>query len=227
MRHAIYCTPPLGSPLLHAVEAWFGRSAFGHGITTQPGPFDPASHQRLTASRARYGFHATMVAPFVAAAGVDSGQLAARLESFVASHPPVDVCRLRIRKLDRYLALVPVQQSQALSDLAQALVEAFYDLRAPLSSPELARRDTPDLSPRQRGLLHRWGYPSTEEFFKFHMTLAGPVEEPLLDQAASYLETLLAPHIEEPFLLATLALFCEPVVPGPFHIDTAGHLSGR
>ena len=59
MRYAVYLTPPDGSGLLRAAEAWLGRSAYGRPT----GP--PAAPDAAMASvPARYGFHATMRAPF-------------------------------------------------------------------------------------------------------------------------------------------------------------------
>lgn len=218
MRYALYCTPPTSHPLLKLIEPWLGRSAFDAPVDVDTGPFSAEDHTALTATRARYGFHATMKAPFHLAEGFDADTLPLMLKGFATRQSAVSVGRLQVTRFGNYLALAPVRQPQDLTDLAQAVVEAFEPARAPLSDHDLARRDKPELSARERELLLRWGYAATEEHFKFHMTLAGPVEGPLLDQAETYLKEHLAPALAEPFILDTLALFAEPTPPGPFHI---------
>lgn len=226
MRFALYASPAADDPMLAAMEQWFGRSAFGRTVSPQAGPFSPPDHESLTQSRARYGFHATMVAPFVLADDKDENALKAGVAAFCSETAPVDVGALKVATFGRYLALAPVDQPQALTDLAQALVEHTQNLRAPLSDAEFERRNTPDLSPRRRALLKRWGYAATEEEFRFHMTLAGPVDPPLLDRGRDYLDDLLAPFAARPFVIDRLYLFCEPEPPGPFHIVDHWSLDG-
>jgi 2'-5' RNA ligase len=227
MRYAVYCTPKTGHPLLTSIEPWFGRSAFGRQVATQPGPFSSEEHTALTASRARYGFHATFKAPFHLAAGYDADKLPLVLKGLATRLPTIHVGKLRVARFGDYLALTPINQPQALTDLAQSVVEAFEPARAPLSDHDLARRDKPDLSERERELLLRWGYAASEENFKFHMTLAGPVGTDLLNRAKAYLSELLAPVLAEPFLLDTLALFVEPDPPGPFNIIAEATLTDQ
>lgn len=227
MRYALYCTPTADHPLLTQIEPWFARSAYGTPIEPVAGPFSSQEHTALTASRARYGFHATMKAPFHLVPGYDADNLPLVLKGLATRQHSVNVGRLQIARFGNYLALAPVKQPQALTDLAQAVVEAFEPARAPLSEYDLTRRDKPDLSERERELLLRWGYAASEENFKFHMTLAGPVEGDLLDRAQAYLTELLAPALAEPFILDTLALFVEPDPPGPFHVIAEASLTAQ
>lgn len=218
MRYALYCIPSAGHRLLKLIEPWFARSAYGTQIEAEMGPFSCGEHVALTATRARYGFHATMKAPFHLAEGFDAHTLPVMLKGFATRQCAVNMGRLQVTRFGNYLALAPVKQPQTLTDLAQAVVETFEPARAPLSDHDLARRTKPSLSERERELLLRWGYPATEENFKFHMTLAGPVEGDLLDRAQDYLCDLLAPALAKPFILDTLALFAEPNPPGSFNI---------
>lgn len=75
--------------------------------------------------------------------------------------------------LDRYVALTPDVQSDALTGLATRCVERFDTFRAPLTMAERERRVAASLTPRQIALLERWGYPYAFDQFHFHMTLAG------------------------------------------------------
>lgn len=225
MRYALYCTPSTGHRLLQLVEPWFARSAFGSDVEADAGPFSADEHKALTETRARYGFHATMKAPFHLAEGFDADVLPVMLKGLATRQSAMEVGKLQVSRFGRYLALAPVKQPQALTDLAQTVVEAFEPARAPLSDHDLARRNKPNLSERNRELLLRWGYAATEENFKFHMTLAGPVDGDLLDRAQDYLTELLAPALAAPFILDTLALFAEPNPPGPFDIVAEASLA--
>lgn len=226
MRYAIYCTPAPGSPLLTAVEPWFGRSAFGYETSTDTGPFSVVEHATLTATRARYGFHATLKAPFHLAGGYDHHTLLQSFTAFASRSGPIDVGQLQISTFGRYLALTPAHQPQTLTDFAQTVVEAFEPARAPLSQDDFARRNTPDLTNHQRNLLSKWGYASTQDCFTFHMTLAGPTDLDLLQRAKAYLQDKLGPALEEPFVLDTLGLFQEAAPPGTFDIIQHAPLSG-
>lgn len=227
MRYALYCTPPTNHPLRALIEPWFACSAHGTQVDADTGPFSNQEHTALIASRARYGFHATMKAPFHLAAGYDANNLPVVLKGLATRQNAVNVGQLQVSRFGNYLALAPINQPQSLTDLAQAVVEAFEPARAPLSDEDLARRDKPNLSERERELLLRWGYAASEENFKFHMTLAGPVDGDLLDRAQDYLTDLLALALVEPFIVETLALFGEPNPPGLFHIIADASLTAQ
>ncbi|RAI03995.1 hypothetical protein DLJ53_05895 [Acuticoccus sediminis] len=208
MRYAVYLTPPDGAPLAEAAATWLGRSPF-------PGPAGPAAAPALALPEvpARYGFHATMRAPFVLAEGRTEADLLAAFEAFAAQRSVLHPV-LAIAPLSRFVAFR--SDDPALSRAAQETVEAFEPLRAPLTEADRARRSPDKLTSRELDLLERWGYPYVMERFVFHMTLSGPVGESLdtvTAAAKSHFGALDgAPH---PLILA---IYREDEPGGPFHV---------
>jgi hypothetical protein len=83
MRAAVYATPAPDSALNRLAAEWLGRDAFTGEATRAP---DPA-RDPLVAEAARYGFHATLRAPFRPRPGVDLGAMGARLAALCAARP--------------------------------------------------------------------------------------------------------------------------------------------
>lgn len=175
MRYAVYLTPPMGSALADAAAAWLGRSPFAAAAASASGAVPQAAAPREAKAHvpARYGFHATLRAPFRLAEGIDEGAL---LEAFARYAPPATLCpQLSVARLSRFLAFR--SDDAALGDAAKAAVEAFEPFRAPLTAEDRARRNPDRLDARGLHLLERWGYPHVMERFVFHMTLSGPLGE--------------------------------------------------
>ena len=76
MRYALYFTPPKDHPLTSLAARWLGRDAFSDEIFSDKaiGPV-PEGHAELTADPRRYGFHATLKAPFELAGSVTERDL--------------------------------------------------------------------------------------------------------------------------------------------------------
>ncbi|MEM9049719.1 MAG: DUF1045 domain-containing protein [Pseudomonadota bacterium] len=199
-RFAVYWAPPAGSALAQEGAAWLGWDA----ATGQKPALDPArqsarqsprqsarqSAQRpalpdpagldlaaLTERPRRYGFHATLKAPFRLAEDSDAEALETAFEQQAAAMAPFEMPALTARWLGPFLALVPARDAPALSGFAGRWVEALEAHRAPLSPAEMARRRAAGLSARQDGYLQRWGYPYVFDEFRFHLTLTGPVAD--------------------------------------------------
>lgn len=203
-RFAVYSVPAPG-PLADAAARWLGRDALTGARLDPPHPALPA----LTRQATRYGFHATIRAPFRPLGGLAEADLAEVLDSFAAAHSPVMLQGLALVSLDGFLALVPEGPTEALNALAAAVVERFQPFAAPLTDAEIARRNPDALSPRQRDLLDLWGYPWVMEEFRFHMTLSDRLtadDEALLRPLA---EGQVLAHAPRPFPVDALALFVE------------------
>ncbi|MGQ3281168.1 MAG: DUF1045 domain-containing protein, partial [Shinella sp.] len=71
MRYALYFTPSASDPLTLSAQRWLGRNAFTGATLAQLSVqgFDAATLAGLTADPRRYGFHATLKAPFSLAEG--------------------------------------------------------------------------------------------------------------------------------------------------------------
>jgi hypothetical protein len=87
MRYAIYFTPPADDPLTRLASHWLGRDAHAGADLAQPAVagLAPDRLPALTGDPARYGFHATMKAPFSLAEGVGEDELVAALAALAAS----------------------------------------------------------------------------------------------------------------------------------------------
>jgi hypothetical protein len=136
--------------------------------------FEPAL--TWTTAPRRYGFHATLKAPFRLAPGYALGDLKAAVAVWSQCQPPFSV-RLSVQWLGDFLALRPVTRTdiEALSGLAASAVEQLDPFRAELSASEQQRRLAAPLTVRERELLARWGYPYVFEAFRFHCTLTEPL----------------------------------------------------
>ncbi len=137
----------------------------------------PELFQRLTAAPRRYGWHATLKAPFRLATGVDLAQLDAALRDFCAQHQAFVLPPLAVATLGDFLAWVPTQPSPALQAVAADCVTHLHPLAAPLGAADLQRRRLAALSEREDALLQQWGYPYVLDCFQFHMSLTGPLAE--------------------------------------------------
>jgi putative phosphonate metabolism protein len=223
MRVAIYATPPAGAPLTRATSLWLGRDAFSGETTRGPDPaIDP-----IVAEPARYGFHATMRAPFRIAEGYDLEDVDARLADFCASRRAVILPEMELAGLGRFFALVPAAKSGALADLEAALLDAFEPLRAPSTEAEIARRKPDTLTERQKANLAAFGYPHVLDDFRFHMTLTGPVPEAERSRVSTLLAERFAAFDGAPLAVDSLALFVEPEPGAPFRVHSLHHFGVR
>lgn len=178
-RYALYYAPAADSAL------WcFGSATLGYDAVTgadidfavPPGCEGP-DWSDLTAEPRRYGFHATLKAPFELASGRNEGALRAFARNYVAGRPPVRLAGLSVTALGRFIALTPSEPSEALQRLAFDIVQAFEPFRAPLSEADLARRLQSPLTPAHRAYLEAYGYPYVGDAFRFHMTLTGSLPD--------------------------------------------------
>lgn len=159
-RYAIYGVPgagpgaPEGSVALRsAVDAWY------------------AAEPEITAEPRRYGFHATIKAPFRLAEGKSEGDLVKAVREFAASHDSVVLPRVVPAAIGRFRALVPGEEPEEANALAAEVVREFDEFRAPLTRADFARRNPDRLTARQRELLMEFGYPYVLDEFRLHMTL--------------------------------------------------------
>lgn len=220
MRYAVYFTPPPQAPLAEAAARWLGRDAFS-GAELPPGDVPgiaPENWRVATMEPRRYGFHATLKAPFRLAEGRQEEQLIAALESFAAERRPFAGPRLAIEAIDGFLALVPAEGSPDLENLAAEAVKTFEPFRAALTEAEIARRRPERLSPPERENLTRWGYPHVFDQFRFHMTLTGSLDAGDLPRFRQALGPRFAPLLDLPLAVDAVALFAEPGPGAPFTV---------
>ena len=177
-RYAIYYTPPPSSPLATFGAGILGYDCYG-GIDVAHAKIsavEPGIIALMTLQPRRYGFHATLVAPFRHGTGSETALVDA-LRAVAAAHAPVPIGRLAVATIGSFIALVPAEADDRVATFAAACVEAFDGLRAPLAPPERERRLAGGLTPRQVQLMKRWGYPYVFDQFRFHMTLTGALPD--------------------------------------------------
>lgn len=178
-RYALYYAPAADSALWR-----FGSATLGYDAITGadldfaiPPACERHDWRELTAEPRRYGFHATLKAPFELANGRNEAALRAFARNYVAGRPPVRLAGLSVNALGRFIALTPSEPSEALQRFAFDIVQAFEPFRAPLSEADLARRLQSPLTPAHRAYLEAYGYPYVGDAFRFHMTLTGSLPD--------------------------------------------------
>jgi putative phosphonate metabolism protein len=212
-RFAIYFAPATDDPWWRAGCEWLGRDAFTGLSYRQPSlPRLLASEQeKLTAAPRRYGWHATLKAPFALTETADLEQLRSALRELCRAFTPFLLPPLNVSLLDDFLALVPAENSVEIDRIARACVSRLHRFAAPLSPAELARRRSANLSPAEDALLLEWGYPYVMDYFRFHMSLTGS----LADASVATVD-ILRNGAHEWFAelpqcrFASIALFAEP-----------------
>jgi putative phosphonate metabolism protein len=205
LRHAIYFVPSVDDALWAFGNAWLGRNPeTGAELPVPADAVAPIAEPR------RYGFHATLKPPFALADGATEAVLAAALDAFARDRQPFVAPGLVVARIGRFVALVPGGSAPALHALADDCVRVFDRFRAPATREETARRLRADLSPRQRALLERWGYPYVFEEYRFHMTLTGPLDDPTTAEFEERLRALAAPALAPTLAVREIAHFVEP-----------------
>src|SRR5262249_36490571 len=92
VRYALYYAPEEGSALGRFGSEWFAREDL----------------RAFTVAPRRYGFHATLKAPFRLARGERVEDLVRALKRFCAGQPAFRLPPLKVALLEDFLALVPV-----------------------------------------------------------------------------------------------------------------------
>ncbi len=209
-RYALYYVPSVESALWRFGSATLGYDAIASAdlaFAVPPG-CEALDWAAVTAEPRRYGFHATLKAPFELANGRSEASLRAFTRNYVAGRAPLPLTGLAVNALGRFVALTPSEPSEALQRFAFEVVQAFEPFRAPLSAADLARRLQSPLTPAQRAYLEAYGYPYAGDAFRFHMTLTGALPEELVPPVKAALRDAYAQAVPaEPVLLDRIAIF--------------------
>lgn len=228
-RYAIYYMPDPASPLWSLGSSWLGRDAMSGQVLQRPRlpALATVNVDRLTAGPRRYGFHATLKAPFEAASGAAEKDLLESLDAFSGDRSPFDI-RLQVAALGDFLALCLAEPCESMDQLHRDCVCDFDLYRKPISAEDLARKRRARLTPDQDARLQHWGYPYIFEDFRFHMTLtsriAGKVSQGPIRMA---LEELFAPYVDSPSRVEGIALFGQVDRDAPFNVVQWFPLRGR
>jgi putative phosphonate metabolism protein len=213
-RYAVYLAPAPDSALWRFGSRVLGRDAATgeavHGFA--PAGLSSEAWRALTAEPRRYGFHATLKAPFRLKHGFDREPLEEAVARIAASTDAFDLGPLEVVALTfaggAFVALTPVRAPPALRELEARAVRDLDAFRAPPTDAELKRRKPERLTPRQRHYLNAWGYPYVLDEFRLHFTLTGAVA-PLGDVLARLDESFTASVSSNEFRVDALALFVQ------------------
>ena len=206
-RFAIYHLPD--GPLADMGSAWLGWDARQGMAPPRPDVAEVAGDaEALTSVPMRYGFHATLKAPFRLREGHDVQDLARRT-ALVCDQLAPFALELELRCDWGFVMLRPCVQTPALQALEQALVTRLDDLRAPLTPAEYARRQPELLPERARAHLDHWGYPFVLDQFNYHLTLSNGLPKPEAEALRDALAPTFAPLIAQPMQVHSVALLAE------------------
>lgn len=212
-RFAVYFAPRPG-PLASLAAAWLGWDVVTGQPVAQP---EVPRIAEITADPRKYGFHATLRAPFRLGQGVARADVEACVAGLAARLAPARCDGLQLVNLEGFLALIPRGDDSEIKDLCAEVVMATNGLRAPLTEAEIARRRPESLTQRQMELLNLFGYPYVFEEFQFHLTLTGRLPKDQAAAMASLLKPHFAPVLPEPLEIEDLCLFGEDAL-GRFHL---------
>jgi putative phosphonate metabolism protein len=227
MRVAIYAAPGAlatdasGGALRQRAESWLGRSATGAPVEpAAPAGWTRAEVDAITVDARRYGFHATLKAPFRLAEGRSLDALEREVAAFAAARPPIELPELRLARIGSFFALVPGAPAEPLSALAAELVRGFDGFRAAPTEVELARRNPSGMTARQRELFEQWGYPYVLDEFRFHLTLTDRIAPERQAEVERVLADWFARGLARSIRLDCIALFTESEPGAPFELHS-------
>jgi putative phosphonate metabolism protein len=211
-RYAIYFVPAPQTPL-----AAFGAHAIGYDVAAgSEVPFHDDDAFRVlgpvawSESPARYGFHATLKAPFELAEGATEEGFQQAVSDLARAIAPVQLDKLAVTSLGGFIALTPSGDTSDVDSLAAACVESLDTFRASLRREDRDRRLAAGLTDRQVRNLERWGYPYVFEEFRFHMTLTGRIEDAALRRRVRESLAALYNSIDVPYRIDALTVCRQP-----------------
>jgi Protein of unknown function (DUF1045) len=183
-RYALYLTPPPDSDLWRFGCDVIGRDPVA-GVSNEGfllEGYPPDSWWSLTSDARRYGFHATLKAPFSLRLDLDPAGLFDRVAEFARMHSPFDAGELRVGVVKAgpglsFVALKPEGELKELRSFEASVVRGLDQLRAPFFETDREYRGPKRLTPRQAYYLHAWGYPYVLDEFDPHFTLTNAIPD--------------------------------------------------
>ncbi|RTL49568.1 MAG: DUF1045 domain-containing protein [Bradyrhizobiaceae bacterium] len=207
-RYAIYFVPPAESDFYRFGAHLLGYDAFSGEALSFPDGIESQidNWQAITADPLKYGFHATLKAPFSLADGQTEARLLDEVRKFANMPRAIPLIAPVIRAIGSFIAIVPQTLSPDLQQLAADCVTAFEAFRAPLTEHDRARRNLSTLTDKQIALLDRWGYPYVFDEFRFHMTLTGSLPAGRIEPVAGILRARFAAIATSTLSIGRIAL---------------------
>jgi len=207
MRYAIYYCPGIHTALGRLGREWLSEALSLPGISSE-------RRQVLLADVRRYGWHATIHAPFAPMSGASYGDVRSAVTALAETFDAFELT-LRLDRLAGFLSLRPIVDGIPERALAAACLNKLQPIRASLSDEALQHRGA-GLDKEELSLLQKHGYPYVLDRYRFHLTLAAPAGE--LEELA--MRKWLQSHIAAlpPTRIDALAI-CREAAPGsPFEL---------
>ncbi len=218
-RYAIYYTPPPFSALARFGAGIIGYDCFDAADVAQArlDGIDPNIHKLMTIDPRRYGFHATIVAPFYLR-GHSEDELVTAASVHATKTAPVHIGRLMLAAIGDFIALVPAEANPRVSQFAAGCLEAFDAYRAPLSAADRERRLKSGLTRHQIELMDRWGYPYVLDEYRFHMTLTGALPDRVRNEFRLALNQAFAERASDSLELDAISVMRQDDAGARFHV---------
>ncbi|MEE2995868.1 MAG: phosphonate metabolism protein/1,5-bisphosphokinase (PRPP-forming) PhnN [Pseudomonadota bacterium] len=227
-RYALYFVPPPNSDLAKFGASWLGWDINRAEAAPSDG-FTGLNHETRSAfvqAPRKYGFHATLKAPFRLRPETGVEDLLAAVDEIATQRFAVQKLNLKLTSIGSFLALIPVSKSSELNALAEAFVVGLETFRASMNREERARRRPDRLTENQRRYLESYGYPYVKEEYRFHMTLTGQLEQADRETAYAYLQTIAKPILATPLDITEAAVVVQEAPNDPFRVLERFALSG-
>jgi hypothetical protein len=192
-RYALYLAPPPKSDLWRFGCDVIGRDARSGAALDEFAPegYTPDSWRSITSDPRRYGFHATLKAPFPVRLDLDVADLFDRIAEFAGKSSPFDAGELSVGVVKAghgraFVALTPQGAVKELRSFEASVVRGLDQLRGPFVEKGREYRGSKRLTPRQAYYLDAWGYPYVLDEFHPHFTLTNAIAD--ADHVARLLE---------------------------------------
>ena len=223
-RYALYLTPAPDSDFWRFGCDVIGRDALSGASCKgfSPEGYSPDSWRIMTSDPRRYGFHATLKAPFPLRLDLDVADLYDAVAEFARKHSPFDAGKLEVGfvKAGRGLAFVALKPEGAAKELRSFeadVVRGLDKMRAPFVDNGRKGRGSERLTPRQAYYLDAWGYPYVLDEFDPHFALTNAI--PDADRVARLLKWELGLRVPSRALhVDALTLFGQNEPGGEFRI---------
>ena len=227
-RYAVYFVPAADTGLYRFGSAVLQYDCHTGDAVRPLGEFDdqPEEWRQATEEPRRYGFHATLKAPFYLAPSSSEAQLVSAFQSFAAIGRAIATIQPVVTMLSGFAAIVPDHASPTLNALAADCTTIFDAFRAPMSPQERARRLASGLNQSQIENLDRWGYPYLFSDFRFHMTLTGKIAVERRDATVSLLRDIFQRTCGGPIAIDRLALTKQDTPASAFRVLSTAPLLG-
>lgn len=211
MRYAIFFLPAPDSEFAEIGARWLGRD-IENGTRYAAPVVDGLSadeHEGLVSGPRRYGFHATLKAPFRLPPDLSREALLTAFRSFARSSNPVRIPVLSLVRLRRFFTLAPAVTNDELLMLGSDAEHHFERFRAAQTPQESSRRRSSDLTARQLRHLERYGYPFVLDEFAFHLTVTRQIRDNEAERVRDVLESVFQPVIGRGLQVDRVALVME------------------